>query len=277
MVPEFSRRELLWPGAAAAAGLVLGVGLNADGAEQPNTKKGKKGKGKRKKAEAQAQRCVVVWSEGTAPKKVYPKDINGAIAEGLLKDLTGWEVVVANLSDPDQGLPSSLLNRADVLIWWGHQRHDQVKDELVDRIVKRVKEEGMGFISLHSSHFAKPNKKLMGTPCTWGAYVGDSITLKVTVKSPDHPIAKDIKEFTIEHNERYSDPYAVPTPKAVVFEGVATLKDGKTDPSQQGLTWEIGKGKMFYFQPGHETNPVFFDPNIRKIMANAVQWAAPSR
>ena len=274
MGQEFSRRELLWPGAAVAAGLVLGVGRSACGAEEP-TKKKKKGKGK--KAKANATRCVVVWSEGTAPKKVYPKDINGAIAEGLLKDLTGWEVVVANLSDPDQGLPSSLLNRADVLIWWGHQRHDQVKDELVDRIVKRVKEEGMGFISLHSSHFAKPNKKLMGTPCTWGAYVGDSVTLKVSVKDPSHPIAKDIKEFTIDHGERYSDPYAVPTPKAVVFTGVATLKDGKTDPSLQGLTWEVGKGKFFYFQPGHETNPVFFDPNIRKIMANAVQWAAPSR
>ncbi len=278
MGQEFSRRELLWPGAAVAAGLVLGVGLNANGAEQPNTKKGKKGKGKAKKAQAQAKRCVVVWSEGTAPKKVYPKDINGAVAEGLSKDLTDWEVVVANLSDPDQGLPESLLKRADVLVWWGHQKHDQVKDELVDKIVKRVKEDGMGFISLHSSHFAKPNKKLMGTPCTWGAYVGDSITLKVTVKSPDHPIAQGVnKEFTIDHNERYSDPYAVPAPKAVVFEGVATLKDGKTDPSQQGLTWEIGKGKVFYFQPGHETNPVFFDPNIRKIMANAVQWAAPNK
>ena len=275
MSQEFSRRELLWPGAAVAAGLVLGAGLNARAAEEPTQKK-KKGKGKRKKAQAQTQRCVVVWSEGTAPKKVYPKDINGAIAEGLSKDLTGWEVVVANLSDPDQGLPDKVLNRADVLVWWGHQKHDQVKDELVDKIVKRVKEDGMGFIALHSSHFAKPNKKLMGTPCTWGAYVGDSLTLKVTVKSPDHPIAKDVKEFTIEHNERYSDPYAVPKPAAVVFEGVATLKDGKTDPSQQGLTWEVGKGKFFYFQPGHETNPVFFDPNIRKIMANAVQWAARS-
>ncbi len=272
MSQEFSRRELLWPGAAVAAGLVLGVGLNASAAEE-STKKKKKGRGK--KAKANANRCVVVWSEGTAPKKVYPNDINTAIAEGL-KELQGWEVVVANLSDPDQGLPDKVLNRADVLIWWGHQKHDQVKDELVDKIVKRVKEDGMGFISLHSSHFAKPNKKLMGTACTWGAYVGDSITLKVTVKDPSHPIAKDIKEFTIEHNERYSDPYAVPKPQAVVFEGVATLKNGKTDPSQQGLTWEIGKGKVFYFQPGHETNPVFFDPIIRKIMANAVQWAARS-
>jgi trehalose utilization protein len=272
MSREFSRRELLWPGAAVAAGLVLGAGLNAGGAEKPKAKKGK-GKGK---AKANANRCVVVWSEGTAPKEVYPNDINGAVAEGLQK-MRNWEVVVANLSDPDQGLPDKLLNRADVLIWWGHKKHGDVKDELVDKIVKRVKEDGMGFIALHSSHFAKPNKKLMGTPCTWKAYVTDSTTLRITVKSPDHPIARGVKDFTIQHEERYSDPYAVPTPQAVVFEGVATLKDGKTDPSQQGLTWEIGKGKVFYFQAGHETNPVFFDGNVRRIMSNAVRWAAPRR
>ncbi len=224
----------------------------------------------------QSRPCVVVWSEGTAPKEVYPNDINGAVAEGL-KDLKGWDVVVANLDDPDQGLPDDLLNRADVLIWWGHKKHDQVNDKLVAKVVKRVKEDGMGFISLHSSHFAKPNKALMGTPCTWGAYLGDSTTLKVTVKDPTHPIAKGVKEFTIVHNERYSDPYAVPKPESVVFEGVASLKDGGVDPSQQGLTWHVGKGKFFYFQPGHETNPVFFDPNIKKIMANAVKWAAPEK
>lgn len=223
-----------------------------------------------------AKRCVVVWSEGTAPKAVYPNDINGAIAEGL-KGLKGWEVVTANLSDPDQGLPDELLNRADVLIWWGHQRHDQVQDELVNKIDKRVREDGMGFISLHSSHFAKPNKKLMGTACSWGAYVGDSTTLQVTVKDPKHPIAKGVKAFTIVHNERYSDPYAVPKPDSVVFDGVASLKDGGVDPSQQGFTWQVGKGKFFYFQPGHETNPVFFDENVKKIMINAVKWAAPKK
>jgi len=259
MVQKFPRRAFLVFVAVTAAGIVLSLTLRTGGAEKP-----------------QAKRCVVVWSEGTAPKNIYPNDINGAIAEGL-KDLQGWEVVVANLSDPNQGLPDSLLNRTDVLIWWGHQRHDRVKDQLVDKIVKRVKEDGMGFISLHSSHFAKPNKKLMGTPCSWKAYVGDSTTLKVTVKDPNHPIAKGIKEFTIVHNERYSDPYAVPKPKAVVFEGIATLKDGGVDPSQQGLTWDVGKGKVFYFQPGHETNPVFFDPTVRKIMINAVTWAAPKK
>jgi len=256
MVGKFPCRAFLVAVAVTAVAIVLSLSLRTGGAEKP-----------------QVKHCVVVWSEGTAPKNIYPNDINGAIAEGL-NDLQGWEVVKANLSDPDQGLPDSLLLRADVLIWWGHQKHGQVKDQLVDKIVKRVKEDGMGFISLHSSHFAKPNRKLMGTPCSWRAYVGDSTTLKVTVKEPNHPIARGINEFTVTHNERYSDPYAVPKPKAVVFEGIASLKDGGTDPSQQGLTWDVGKVKVFYFQPGHETNPIFFDPTVRKIMINAVKWAA---
>ncbi len=225
-------------------------------------------------AAAAEKPTVVVWSEGSAPKAVYPNDINGAIAEGLAC-LDGWEVVKASIDDPGQGLPDDLLQRCDVLIWWGHVKHGKVSDELVAKVIKRVKEDGMGFISLHSSHFAKPNKALMGTACTWGAYLGDSTALKVTVKEPNHPIAAGVKDFEVTHHERYSEPYAVPEPQAVVFEGVHAVRDGGQDPSRIGLCWQIGKGKFFYFQAGHETNPIFLDDNVRKIMANAVKWAAP--
>ena len=229
-------------------------------------------------APAAEKRCVVVWSEGTAPKNVYPHDINGAIAEGLQQNLKDWEIVTASLGDPDQGLPDALLQRCDVLIWWGHKKHGEVKDALVDKIEKRVKEDGMGFIPLHSSHFSKPNKRLMGTPCTWGAYKADSTTIAFHVAAPAHPIAKGVPaEFTINSDERYSDPYAVPPASAVVFDGVATLKTGGSDPSKECFCWTIGKGRVFYMQAGHETNPVFMDPNIRKIVANAVQWAAPAK
>ena len=224
----------------------------------------------------QPERVVVVWSEGTAPKEVYPNDINGAVAEGLTRDLPAWEVVACGLGDPEQGLPDALLQRADVLVWWGHQRHAQVSDALTAKVCARVRDEGMGFISLHSSHFAKPNKQLMGTACSWGAYVGDSTTLNVSVSVPEHPIAAGVSEFTIEHHERYSDPYAVPEPTAVVFRGVAALRDGSEDASDQGFCWDVGKGRMFYFQAGHETNPVFMDENVRRIMANAVRWACPA-
>ena len=223
------------------------------------------------------KKVVVVWSEGTAPKKVYPNDINGAIADGLKADLKNWEVVTASISQPEQGLPDELLNRCDVLIWWGHKKHDLVKDELVAKIVKRVKEDGMGFISLHSSHFAKPNKALMGDACSWGDYKGDSTVVDITLKDSTHPIAKGVKNFQIVQNERYTEPYAVPAPEAVPFEGVYSLRKGAKDPvMRMGLCWHIGKGKMFYFQAGHETNPTFFDGNVKRIMANAVQWADPA-
>jgi trehalose utilization protein len=268
---EMPRRTFLGLGVAATGGAVAGRLLAAE-------KAGPKPRAGASALAAKAggkKRTVVVWSEGTAPANLYPKDINTAIAEGLKKSLADWDVVVANLSDAEQGLPDALLAKTDVLVWWGHKKHKDVADALVEKIVKRVKEEGMGFIALHSSHFAKPNKALMGTACSWGAYKGDSTTLKVTVKDPKHPIAEGLPaEFTFDHSERYSEPYAVPEPKAVPLEGVHTVKDGSKDPSRVGLCWEIGKGKFFYFQAGHETNPVYMDPNVQKVMANAVKWAA---
>ncbi len=254
-----SRRTFLKIGATAAGGLLLrtNAGEAADG---------------------KSMRCVVVWSEGTAPKNVYPDDINGAIVEALKKDLPDWQVVKAGIDDPEQGLPDRLLAKCDVLVWWGHKKHNNVKKDLVDKIEKRVKQEGMGFIALHSSHFALPNKRLMGTPCSWGAYRGDSVTCKIVVKDASHPIAAGLpKEFSFPHAERYSEPYAVPEPKTVVLEGSHTVKDGPEDPARMGLCWELGKGKFYYFQAGHETNPVFMDPNVRRMMANAVKWAAPGK
>lgn len=254
MNENLSRRSVLELGAVAAGSLMLASTAQA----------------------AQPRRRVVVWSEGTAPKKVYPKDINTAVAEGL-KPLEGWEVVTAGLADPDQGVPEESLDKTDVLIWWGHQRHGQVKDEVVDRIVRRVKEQGMGFIALHSSHYSKALKKLLGTNCGFAAYVTDGSGLKVTVKDKSHPIAQGIQDFALDHTERYSEPFQVPTPEAVVFDGLYLRPDGTTEASRQGLTFSVGKGRVFYFQPGHETYPHFFDENVRHILRNAVIWAAAQK
>lgn len=247
-----SRRVLLGLGALLAAGF-LATGLSA----------------------ADGKRCVVVWSEGTAPDdKVYTNDINVVVADGL-KSLAGWEVVTASLNQPNQGMSEELLNRTDVLIWWGHKKHDDVKNDLVNRIVARVKEQGMGFISVHSSHFAKPYRKLMGTECTWREYVADGTSVKITVKDPSHPIAQGVKDFELPKIERYGEPFAVPTPEAVVFDGVYLKPDGQTEPGRMGLCWTIGQGRVFYLTPGHETYDDFFRPEIRRILRNAVEWAAP--
>src|SRR5437660_974259 len=144
-----TRRRAIQLGATAAAGTLLDLNLRA-------------GQGSRK---------VVAWSEGTAnvdpaSKKVYPDDINTAIAEGLAPLASkGWQVVKASINDPDQGISDDVLNTTDVLIWWGHKRHGDVKDELVNKIEKRVKDGNMGFIGTHSCHFARPFKKIMGTAC----------------------------------------------------------------------------------------------------------------
>jgi trehalose utilization protein len=250
-----SRRTLLGVGATVVAGVCLDLSAFA----------------------AAAQRRVVVWSEATAPlDKVYPNDVNVAIADGL-KPLSGWEVITANLDQPDQGLSNELLNQTDVLIWWGHKRHDEVKDDLVQRIVRRVKEEGMGFIAVHSAHFAKPYRKLMGTACSWREYKADGTSAKVIVKAPNHPIAKGVKDFNLPRIERYGEPFAVPEPEAVVFDGVYTKPDGQTEPGRIGLCWTVGKGKVFYFTPGHETYDDFYREDVRLIFRNAVQWAAPKR
>jgi trehalose utilization protein len=252
-----SRRRMLGLAGGAATGLLLAPALLA----------------------AAGKRRVVVWSEGSAnvdagSKKVYPNDVNVAMAEGL-KTLEGWEVLTASLKDPDQGVSDELLKSADVLIWWGHKKHGEVKDELVNKIDKRVREEGMGFMAIHSSHFAKPYKKLMGTACSWREYKADGTSVNITVKEPNHPICKGVKDFSLPKIERYGEPFAVPQPEAVPLEGVYTKPDGKTEPGRMAICWTIGKGRVFYFTPGHETYDDFYRPEVRQILRNAVEWAAP--
>jgi trehalose utilization protein len=232
-------------------------------------------------AAASAKRTVVVWSEGTAnedpgSKDIYPDDINTAIADGL-KPLAaeGWEIVKASLKDPDQGVSDALLHSTDVLIWWGHKKHGDVKDELVNKIVNRVKEGNMGFIATHSSHFSKALKQLLGTRCSWREYVADGTSVQIIVKEPNHPICKGVKDFALPKIERYGEPFAVPTPESVPLDGVYTRPDGKTEPGRMGMCWTIGKGRVFYFTPGHETYNDYHRPEVRQIFINAVGWAAP--
>jgi trehalose utilization protein len=228
------------------------------------------------------KRKVVVWSEGTAnvdpaSKAVYPKDINFAIAEGLKPlEAQGWEIITASLDDPDQGISDERLGSTDVLIWWGHKKHRDVKDELVNKIAARVNEGKMGFIGTHSCHFAKPFRKLMGTRCSWREYVDDGTSAEIIVKLPEHPICKGVKNFKLPKIERYGEPFAVPTPEAVPLDGIYTKPDGQTESARMGMCWTVGKGKVFYFTPGHETYNDYYKPEVRQIFVNAVPWAAPA-
>lgn len=249
------RRQFLRDGARATIGGLMGLRGSELLARQKTPAK---------------KRVILVWSEGTAPQSVYPKDINAAVADSLAK-LRGYEVRTASLNDGEQGLSQQALDEVDVLLWWGHQKHTEVTDASVERIVRQVKEGGMGFVALHSAHFSRPFQALLGTSGAWGAYVEDGQPQQIRVADPRHPIARGVRPFTIPKEERYEEPFVIPAPEAVVFDGF--YESTKTS-ARQGLRWTIGKGRVFYFRPGHEEYPVYFMSPVRRILRNAALWAA---
>jgi trehalose utilization protein len=218
---------------------------------------------------------VTVWSEyrheKTHPKvaAVYPKGMHETIAEGLRAE-PGLVVRTATLDEPEHGLTEQALNNTDVLTWWGHMAHKDVQDAIVDRVQKRV-HNGMGLIVMHSAHFSKIFRRLMGTSCDlkWRE-AGDKEILWVA--KPGHPIVQGIGDhFVLPAEEMYGEFFDIPEPEETIF--LSWFTGGEVFRS--GATWKRGAGKVFYFRPGHETYPTYFDPNVRKVLANAVRWAAP--
>ena len=191
------------------------------------------------------------------------------IAEAIGED-GECEIRTATLQETEHGLTAAALDRNDVLVWWGHAAHGEVEDKIVDRVLARVWE-GMGFIALHSAHYAKPFKRLMGTSCclTWRE-AGEKERLWVC--NPAHPIARGIdRYFEIPNTEMYGEPFAIPTPDETVF--ISWFEGGEVFRS--GCTWKRGNGKIFYFRPGHEVYPIYHHPVVRQVLRNAVRWATP--
>lgn len=216
---------------------------------------------------------VTVWNEYLHEKenpeatKVYPNGIHECIAEFLKAD--DVEVRTATLQDPECGLTEEILADTDVLVWWGHKGHNEVPDEVVERIHTHIMG-GMGLIALHSAHFSKIFKKVMGTSCTlkWR----NDVRERVWTIMPNHPIAEGVDEsFVLENEEMYGEPFDIAKPDDVIF--IGWFRGGEVFRS--GCTWTRGNGKIFYFQPGHETNPSFKNENVQKILQNAVRWACP--
>jgi trehalose utilization protein len=218
---------------------------------------------------------VTVWSEfrheksSPAVAKIYPEGMHGAIAAGLRSE-AAFEVRTANLDEPEHGLSQKTLAETDVLTWWGHMAHDEVKDEIITRVQQRIIE-GMGLIVLHSGHYSKLFKRMMGTSCALRWREADEKE-RLWVVEPGHPIVDGLPPyFELPREEMYGERFDIPNPDAVVF--VSWFAGGNVFRS--GCTFTRGKGRIFYFQPGHETYPIYFDANVRKVIANAVRWAAP--
>ena len=218
---------------------------------------------------------VTVWNEYRQEKtdapvaRVYPEGIHATIARNL--ETEGFSVQTATLDEAEHGLTEEVLSETDVLTWWGHKAHLEVSDTIVDRVHQRVLD-GMGLISLHSSHFSKIFRKLMGTSC--GLYYRNAGEKeRIWVVNPTHPIAAGLREhFEIPLEEMYGEPFDIPEPDSLVF--VSWFQGGEVFRS--GCCYHRGRGKVFYFRPGHEIYPIYHQPEIMKVIRNAVVWAAPS-
>ncbi|MGB8956334.1 MAG: ThuA domain-containing protein [Tumebacillaceae bacterium] len=215
---------------------------------------------------------VTVWNEYRHELKnpkvaeIYPNGIHNAIAAPLAEQ--GFAVRTATLDEPEHGLTDEVLDATDVLIWWGHIAHGEVSDEVVAKVVERVWK-GMGLIVLHSGHFSKVFKRLMGTSCDlkWRE-AGENERLWVV--DPTHPIVSGIGEYIdLEHEEMYGEHFDIPAPDELVL--VSWFAGGEVFRS--GCTFRRGGGKIFYFRPGHETHPTYHNAQVQKVIANAVQWA----
>ncbi|MDX2187929.1 MAG: ThuA domain-containing protein [Opitutaceae bacterium] len=218
---------------------------------------------------------VLVWNEyrheRTNPfvSALYPNGIHAAIAD-CLRD-PDREVATATLDEPEHGLSVERLDNTDVLLWWGHIAHEAVEDEVVERVKRRV-HEGMGLIVLHSGHFSKIFKSLLGTPCSlkWREATDRE---RIWCVRPSHPIASGIPEqFVLEREEMYGEPFAIPEPDELVF--ISWFSGGEVFRS--GATWQRGHGRVFYFRPGHETFPTYHHSLVQRVLTNAVDWAAPT-
>ncbi|MGE3193945.1 MAG: ThuA domain-containing protein [Microbacteriaceae bacterium] len=220
---------------------------------------------------------VTVWNEGlherTKPEMAgtYPEGIHGAIAAGLHDGLAASVIRTATLDQPDHGLPPEILDETDVLMWWGHMAHEEVRDAVVTRVVERVLG-GMGLIVLHSGHYSKVFRTLMGTTCSLDWRNTGERELVWTI-DPEHPIAAGVDQpILIPEQEMYGEPFDIPTPDELVF--ISSFAGGEVFRS--GVTYRRGRGRVFYFSPGDEAYPVYFHPQVRRVLANAVEWARPA-
>jgi trehalose utilization protein len=216
---------------------------------------------------------VLIWNEfrhertSEAVRRLYPDGIHEALAAPLRA--AGFLVTTATLEQPEQGLSDAALVGSDVLIWWGHAAHEEVSDASVERVRRHVLG-GLGLIVLHSAHYSKIFRRLMGTTCSLGWRV-DGERERIWVVAPAHPIAAGLGAyFEIAVEEMYSEFFDIPEPDELVL--VSWFKGGEVFRS--GCAWRRGFGRVFYFRPGHETFPTYHQAPVQRVIANAVHWAA---
>lgn len=217
---------------------------------------------------------VTVWHEyrhehtNEAVAKLYPKGMHQAIADAL-RPHADLNVRTATLDEPEHGLTDEMLDSTDVLFWWGHCAHKEVRDDIVDKVQQKVLA-GMGLIVLHSGHYSKIFKRMMGTNCSlkWRE-AGEKERLWNLAQG--HPLTEGIGEYIeLPNTEMYGEHFDIPTPQELIF--VSWFQGGEVFRS--GCTWTRGHGRVFYFRPGHETYPIYHNEQIQQVLVNAARWGA---
>lgn len=221
---------------------------------------------------------VTVWGENVhegrdaAVKEIYPDGMHATVADAI-REHHGDRALVrtATLQEPEHGLTEEVLAETDVLTWWGHAAHDQVDDQIVERVYKHVLS-GMGLIALHSAHFSKIFVRLMGTTCSLNWRSEHDRELVWTV-APGHPIAAGVPHpLSIDEDEMYGELFDIPQPDELVF--ISSFSGGEVFRS--GCCWTRGRGRVFYFRPGDQEYPTYHHADVRRVIGNAVGWAAPT-
>jgi len=211
---------------------------------------------------------VTVWNEFRHEKKhevvakVYPEGMHTVIAESL-RSTAGFDVRTATLDEPEHGLSGEVLAGTDVLTWWGHMAHGEVQDAVVERVRQAV-------VVLHSGHGSKVFSRLLGTNCSlrWRE-AGERERLWNL--APGHEITEGIGDyFELPQTEMYGERFDIPEPDKLIF--VSWFEGGEVFRS--GCVWERGNGRIFYFRPGHETYPIYYNQDVLRVIANAARWAA---
>jgi trehalose utilization protein len=267
---------------------------------------------------------VLVWDEQQPEQKqAYGDRFLGETIAAHLGTLPGIAVKTAALDSANQGVDEATLDSTDVVIWWAHIKSAALTNANAERIASRVRDGKLGFIALHSAHWAKPFVRLMqdrakadalaqvpaaeratakweysnenpiskgvkrDTPltptlshegnvwrlvlpqCVFPAWRGDGAPSRVSTLLPQHPIAAGLPaKWDIPQTEMYDEPFHVPPPDEVVFEE----RWDKGEHFRSGCVWKVGKGRVFYFRPGHETYPVYKQAGPLRVLENAVRW-----
>jgi len=215
----------------------------------------------------------------------YPVSIGETIAE-FLRESGDFEATVATADTAK--LKSRSLEDYDALMMWAHG--EPIAESVQYQIVEAVEVGGMGFVGLHSimipDAYPVITQRLLGAT---GLYDWEEdVPLRIASMASEHQILDEITDHDYL-GEAYYEPLRLaedvqPLLSMVVRgTGVRQVHKGEKgsvveDRDVTGLasricwTRQVGRGRIFYLQPGHETYPVYKDAVIQRLLSQGLHW-----